>query len=85
MISIYCLKGPTFGFDHPTKLRPLLFFLLKMQQTDYNDWENNIFIAFHYLMLANFRIMILSYRMHVKYFNCVILLCKNMYNFGVKD
>jgi len=31
-----------------------------MQTTDYNDWESNIFIAFHYLMLANFRIMFLT-------------------------
>jgi hypothetical protein len=36
------------------------FFLLKMHTTDYNDCESNIFIAFNYLLLVNFRIMFLT-------------------------
>jgi hypothetical protein len=43
------------NFDHCCFLT---IFLLKMQTTDYNDWESNIFIAFHYLMLANFIIIV---------------------------
>jgi hypothetical protein len=39
------------NFDH------CCFFLLKMHTTDYNDCESNIFIAFHYFMLVNFKIM----------------------------
>jgi len=49
--------GKSPKFDHTTKLRPLLNFVLKMQLTDYNGWDSSIFIARHYLTLSNFRSM----------------------------
>ncbi len=55
------------------------FLFLKAQLTDYDDWESNIFIAFHYLMLSNF-LFIFEFR-YVKYFLTVyfkFLLLKNV-------
>jgi hypothetical protein len=42
-------KSP--NFDHPTKLLPLQNLFLKMQLTDYSDWESNNIITCQYLTL----------------------------------
>ena len=63
-------------FDHPTNLRSLTHFLLKFQQSDQTDWEKNIFIAYHFLMLFNFQIMFSMQAF--KIFYRVFLVLKNV-------